>query len=317
MIKNKGGDIRNITKYISNCMIHNDDGSGYMFSREGKVYIRKGFWKAKDIVKAINQDNIQDHEVLVFHARYATHGARNVMNCHPFPVTRNHNLFKRDELICDKAMAHNGIIDVPLEHKELSDTANFVVSILSDNTILNNIGKSAGVDYMLDKIIGWSKIAVLHGTGKLQVIGSGWQFIDPEDTTIMASNDGWRPYTGFKNWYKPTVTTEEYLADELDERTQTKFCYECNHFEDCENGTGYCYNSNEVVKDYDICSSFDKGLDKYDDVETLTLTINEEKDGRDCAHCLWNEEGVCTDMASVRQQGCIEEFVPIEIVKEV
>ena len=87
----------------------------------------------------------------LWHARFATHGSKTVANCHPFKVGKDKRTY----------LAHNGIIDIPMDAKEdRSDTRVFAEELLpalGGVTALDN-------DYIWDMALNYttgSKVAVL------------------------------------------------------------------------------------------------------------------------------------------------------------
>lgn len=91
-----------------NAYTGNSDGWGIVTVDGGKLKAWRGFGYA-DLGSRL--DSITGPYCL--HFRYATHGAVNIGNCHPFKV--NKSLY----------MMHNGIIRIPLADKARSDSWNF------------------------------------------------------------------------------------------------------------------------------------------------------------------------------------------------
>jgi hypothetical protein len=83
------------SKYITNAFAHNDDGAGVSYVRDGQVIIEKGFFKVEELQAALFR--IGNDTPRIIHFRYATLGAVNTENCHPFPLTASGG-----------AVAHNG-----------------------------------------------------------------------------------------------------------------------------------------------------------------------------------------------------------------
>lgn len=83
------------SKYITNAFAHNDDGAGVSYVRDGQVVIEKGFFKVEELQAALFR--IGNDTPRIIHFRYATLGAVNTENCHPFPLTASGG-----------AVAHNG-----------------------------------------------------------------------------------------------------------------------------------------------------------------------------------------------------------------
>lgn len=94
-IREAGGQyFRSIAKQQ---MSQNDDGSGFMFARNGRLHIHKGLWSLREFWKEF-QKHTRPEELVVIHHRMATHGAVDKTRCHPFEVNK------------DVGLVHNGIM---------------------------------------------------------------------------------------------------------------------------------------------------------------------------------------------------------------
>lgn len=90
----------------------NPHGAGIVFhDRGGRVICSKGLMTLEDTISAV--ESIDRNRKVALHMRFATHGAINAMNTHPFPVGRGAFLM------------HNGILSAFGKHGEsgLSDSA--------------------------------------------------------------------------------------------------------------------------------------------------------------------------------------------------
>lgn len=87
----------------------------------------------------------------MWHARYATHGVQNVLNCHPFIVGKDERTY----------LAHNGVLDINIPDKDTrSDTRIFAEELLP---AIGGV-KSLDNDHvwsMLHDYAGGSKICIL------------------------------------------------------------------------------------------------------------------------------------------------------------
>ena len=104
---------------MGKCFHANPDGVGFSYIEGGVAKIHKGFFHFKEFWKAFKA--YQSRECIV-HFRWATHGATNVDNCHPFVLANG------------GALIHNGIIDwadssIPQDPR--SDTRIFVEDFLN------------------------------------------------------------------------------------------------------------------------------------------------------------------------------------------
>lgn len=90
----------------------NSDGAGFMVN-DGTTFIqKKGFFTYFSLLNALEQYNNNNFSIVV-HFRWATHGEKDMDNCHPFAIN--------DGL----AMVHNGVLNVNIEDKRYSDTWHF------------------------------------------------------------------------------------------------------------------------------------------------------------------------------------------------
>lgn len=104
---------------LKNCFENNPDGAGYMFSRDTKLIIRKGYFSFKKLWQAYRRDLVQNPDSpFVLHFRFATHGKVNKTNCHPFQVGQ-------------VGIVHNGILSDMPPDTEVSDTAMFCKTVLA------------------------------------------------------------------------------------------------------------------------------------------------------------------------------------------
>ena len=118
LIFQKPGNVDMTQELIRKAYGSNRDGFGLMYSdaeQDGKVVVIKTMGGADEILEIYEQHK---HRDLGIHFRYATHGAKNLENCHPFRV------LNKAEHGRDLWMMHNGVItQVPTEgDKSKSDS---------------------------------------------------------------------------------------------------------------------------------------------------------------------------------------------------
>lgn len=115
----------------------NSDGWGLMQSDGKNLTVNKGL-KYNELEKLI--ENLNGNP-FVIHYRWATHGVKNIDNCHPFKITR------------ELYMAHNGVINIDCSNKAMSDTWHFAKELrrmgvdqisIKDGEIVEAIGKLIG-----------------------------------------------------------------------------------------------------------------------------------------------------------------------------
>ena len=151
---------------------HNPHGAGYMLARGGRVEIHKGFMLFDDFWRAVRSERLTAADPVVYHFRISTQAGVNPEMTQPFPLTSRLAITKALDVRCTVGIAHNGIIPVTADPAErnYSDTALFVAGYLSgmirttsdiDDVLLNEI----------KSLIGWSKLAIMDGTGEIVTIG--------------------------------------------------------------------------------------------------------------------------------------------------
>lgn len=151
----------------------NRDGLGVMWVEDGRVQVEKEVGNQTNISKLYRKHKHKTTYAL--HLRFATHGTKDLDNCHPFQI------LDKDVHGKDLWMMHNGVIhDVAITDKTKSDTYHFVhtyMAMLLENNpelIYNDNFK-----YFVQKYIG--------GSNKLL-------FMDNEANVIIMneSSGGWR-----------------------------------------------------------------------------------------------------------------------------
>lgn len=171
----------------------NPDGAGYMFARDGKVFIHKGFMEIKEFLQAVKAENFTAKDSVVYHFRISTQAGINPQMTHPFPLSNQREYMKALDVHCGCGIAHNGIIELTSNRseKEYSDTALFIADYLS--AILKK-----PADLHNAEILEWirclinSKMAILDGSGYIATIG---QFHN--DHGLLFSNLNHRFYKSF------------------------------------------------------------------------------------------------------------------------
>ena len=199
VIKKKGIEIPS-WDILKNCFYNNEDGAGFMYNKNGVVYIKKGFMKWEDFKDAL-QDTIDElgrnviNTGMVFHFRITTQGDTNPMNCHPFPISCKNNDLQQTYIQTNLGITHNGIIDLTTEHyyigmpysskdAGLSDTQLFIRDYLYNiYKISNEFYKSQEAMDLIKRLIK-SKMCFLNGDGNICPIDD---LI--EDKKIFFSND--------------------------------------------------------------------------------------------------------------------------------
>lgn len=143
---------------LEQCYRANKDGAGYMYAEDGKLHIHKGFFSFNEFY-----DSYQPHEgkKCVLHFRIKTHGLINKDNCHPYSISE------------DMAFVHNGMISIPQDNRDFSDTWHFNEKIIKpmykDNrAFIKRIYNRE----LIKNFIGYSKLIFMDRKGRSSIINS-------------------------------------------------------------------------------------------------------------------------------------------------
>ena len=154
-------------------MFHrNPDGAGYMYAKDGKVYIHKGFMNLDDFLDAIKGERFTAQDSVVYHFRISTQAGVNPEMTHPFPLSNQRENMKALDVICGCGVAHNGIIRLTSDpwETEYSDTAIFITDYLSKYILEPNDLKHPELLNAITALI-QSKMAILDGSGYIATLG--------------------------------------------------------------------------------------------------------------------------------------------------
>jgi glutamine amidotransferase len=210
----------------------NPHGFGFAIDTGDGIISERSMSAKKSIARFLELREQYPNGYAMWHARYATHGVKNELNCHPFKV-------KGEEY--DTYLAHNGVLDIHIpKGDKRSDTR-----IMAEELLPQLGGVSAlDNDYVYDMISAWargSKVAVMTNDPsaqyKIYIINENLGSWD--DKGIWWSN----------NSYKPTISTprtESYTYTYGDEPSvyDIVVAQESNGFED---NTFECPNCNALV----------------------------------------------------------------------
>ena len=170
--------------------LNNPHGAGYMFARDGRVEIRKGFMRLDEYLRAIREEHFTAADSVVYHFRISTQAGVNPEMTHPFPLSNQPGRLRRLDQSCRIGVAHNGIIRLTSDpnNKRYSDTAIFVADYLSQ--ILHARAdlrdrRKLSVVYQLAQ----SKFAIMDGSGYVATVGA---FI--HERGLLFSNGSYRQW---------------------------------------------------------------------------------------------------------------------------
>ena len=167
---------------------HNPHGAGYMFARDGRVIIHKGFMNPDEYLRAVRQEHFTAADSVVYHFRISTQAGVNPEMTHPFPLSNQPGRLRILDQSCRIGVAHNGIIRLTSDpdNERYSDTAIFIAGYLSqilrtrsdlrDRRKLNTI-------YQLAQ----SKFAIMDCGGYIATVG---EFI--HERGLLFSNASYR-----------------------------------------------------------------------------------------------------------------------------
>lgn len=203
-IKESGIDFPSIDTMRA-CFTNNPDGAGFMYPRNHKVIIDKGYMTWDKFEKRYNEllKTFSKKTPFVFHFRIGTHGEKNAGMTHPFPLGQEKPDYTKTKNEADCAFVHNGIFSFLPTHKKYSDTVIYGKKILEPlytdhpNTFIDNSAEA-----IILATIGYSKLAFMRTDGGIEYFG---QWIT--ENGIHYSNDTYKERK-FENWIS------DYLFDD-------------------------------------------------------------------------------------------------------
>lgn len=140
---------------LEECYRRNSDGAGYMFHKNDKLYVKKGFFSFKEFWNSYRRDKNKE---CVIHFRIKTHGQINKDNCHPYMVNDNF------------AFVHNGVIS------GYSDTNKSDTWLFNEDVIQPFVSKWGNLGLFEDPVkkliesrIGYSKLIFMDNKGNSKI----------------------------------------------------------------------------------------------------------------------------------------------------
>ena len=140
-------------KLLKQCSENNPDGCGFAYvNSEGNLQIEKTmeFEEFLRLYISAMEDNPDSH--FLIHFRLATHGKKDVENCHPFWIDEN------------RVMMHNGTIHKCTPSYKDKEETRSDTQIFND-MILKNLPlgweESCGISELIEDFIGMSKVVVM------------------------------------------------------------------------------------------------------------------------------------------------------------
>ena len=281
---------------LKNCFTNNPDGAGFMYAKDGKVFIEKGlmtfskFWKSLQNVRKANGDNLD----YVLHFRISTQAGTRADCTHPFPLAKEMKKLRELSTTAEIGVAHNGIITLTsggygygnylysyTKQITYNDTMEFITDYLSLIIKNKDFYKDKDTVELITRLCE-SKLAILDGDGHCTLIGSGWIV----DDDVVYSNDSYEPkVVKMKSVDKTKETKTTYLTDEDGlEFYCSGYCGDEKYY-DCAHCKYYfdCYGDNHIVEN---------SISKNNDIECVynfnptTCPLFTDGDDSYCEYCV-------------------------------
>ena len=203
---------------------NNPDGAGFMYAKNGKVYINKGFMKVEHFLVALKKNDLTTYPV-VLHFRIGTHGGNTKGNTHPFPLTCKIPLLQKTHVVTDVGIVHNGIINSIIPRKKISDTMEYIATVLYPLYMLRRGFYKTDFGKQVVSITAGSKLAFLDKMEEIHCVGD---FIIEGDYTysngsykavtwMNKGRNGFDLYDGYADYY------DEYDDDENTDKWLTSY----------------------------------------------------------------------------------------------
>ena len=186
------------------CWNSNDDGGGFMYVKNGLQIVKEVDDPAKLWMQYKKALKIAASP-FVLHFRIATSGKVNKENCHPFKVN--------DGL----AVVHNGMIDIKIKAKSLSDTVHFTKLL---RRLPRNFLNKGWARELISGYCSGSKLVFLSSAGEVEIIN---EHLGKWDSGVWFSNNSYKPLVSRTVYTFPTY--QAYQGDESSE--EIGVCLEC------------------------------------------------------------------------------------------
>lgn len=248
-VKPKGVELLS-NETLQNCFDNNPDGAGFMYNPIGAdtVVIEKGLMKLEDLKNKINSHNLSSENVIVYHFRISTHGGVCPENTHPFPLSQDIESLKAIKIITDIGIAHNGILSTIPEDKTISDTQEFIKTVLATENIRNGLfTQDKAIHKAVMELAKGSRLCVMVGN-KLSLLGTGWIRLDSglffsnssyekrEAYNFTLNTGKWKYDHRTKDWYKLNDKGEYELWSFVDDKKIEDKDKELKDINDLESG---------------------------------------------------------------------------------
>ena len=163
---------------LKNCFNNNPDGAGFMFADEFGVHVYKGFMDWQSFKNALKPHKLKGFSYpFVVHFRITTHGGTSKEMTQPFPLTSDEKTLRKLNSNCKVGVAHNGIIPLTCDAKNMSDTAKFVKEYMTALIDNSKYYKNPRIPEIIEELIN-SKMCILSNDGHVEILGNGWEKVD-------------------------------------------------------------------------------------------------------------------------------------------
>lgn len=193
---------------LNTCWQGNKDGAGMMWAINDRLHIFKELKKFKKFYAEYEKVRTENPDIpIVLHFRWATHGLKDMDNCHPYLVHEN------------LGFVHNGIITGVAHSKTKSDTAIFNEVILQK--LPKNFVRYEGNRRLIRRFIGDSNKLIFMNNK------SRWRIINEEagvwDNYNWFSNRGYKSHSS--TCYKGTgcYSNYDYSVSSFDKNETVDF----------------------------------------------------------------------------------------------
>ncbi len=175
IIAAKPSGVSLLPEVVESMWYNNDDGAGFMYAENGKLYVEKGFMTLDDFLQAYEPHKERS---MVLHFRIRTHGRTDATMTHPFVIDDN------------LAFAHNGIIS-GLGDEKHSDTWYFNEDYLKKlRSKIQNFLDIDVITNLIENKIGYSKLVFMDNEGNIKILNENKGNYSSDG--IWFSNDSWK-----------------------------------------------------------------------------------------------------------------------------
>ena len=207
ILKTKGSKI---TKdELLECWETNDDGGGYAFAKDGKLFVKRSLDKDEFISSLLKSIKTFDANYLI-HFRIATSGTIDMLsNCHPFAIDR------------DNVFCHNGVMNNVQSNDKISDTRFFNKDILKQ---MKFDFKNHSHLKLIEEFIGiGNKMIFLNKSGHYKIANEGigtWQNgVWFSNLNHSCNYNRYHNVKTYEDWYEESTINQFQLRPK---KTKTK-----------------------------------------------------------------------------------------------